>query len=47
VVILDKGEIIMDGKPQEVTDIYDRLIKAKDDREAVREEIKTAFLASF
>ena len=39
VIILDRGEIIMDGDNKTVTDMYEKLIRAKKERAKVREEI--------
>lgn len=46
VVILDKGEIIMDGDNKTVTELYEKLIQAKAERETVRQEIKNFYMES-
>lgn len=38
-ILIDKGEIIMDGQPEPVTKAYQKLVSANNDYQQVREEI--------
>lgn len=44
-IILDKGEIILDGPTGEVMGQYERMIEARRNREQVRNEIKSNFIS--
>jgi len=45
-IILDKGEIILNGNTNEVTDEYERMVEAKENMAQVRQEIKSNYYKS-